>query len=114
MVSSYGLNQFSKEMKPNEAMGGNRQMNRQTRIFDRQPSGQAGLFVILGICSGLRVATHSELNSTQSWIGLIFLCKNHKPVPHFFSAPTQTNSTKFNIQPYFNQTGRFMLQIGSK
>ena len=54
-------------------------------------------------------------NSTQSWVGLIFLCKpqNHKATPHqtvchFFSAPTQPNSTKFSMQPYFNLTRRFM------
>ena len=29
-------------------------------------------------------------------------------VSHFISAPTQPNSTKFSIQPYFNQTRRFM------
>ena len=36
---------------------------------------------------------------------------NHKPHqtnPHFFSAPTQPNSTKFSMQPYFNPTRRFM------
>ena len=37
---------------------------------------------------------------------------NHKPKPqtvrHFYSAPTQPNSTKFSMQPYFNPTRRFM------
>ena len=59
-------------------------------------------------------------NSTR--VGLIFL-RNHKPnqnykpnqtVRHFFSAPTQPNSTKFSMQPYYNQTRRFMQnKIGS-
>ena len=37
---------------------------------------------------------------------------NHKTktttVRHFFSAPTQPNSTKFSMQPYFNPTRKFM------
>ena len=51
----------------------------------------------------------TQLNSTQSWVGLIFL-RNHttKTDPHFFSAPTRPNSTKFSMQPYFNSTRRFM------
>ena len=64
----------------------------------------------------------TQLNSTQSWVSLIFLWKpqttNHKPqnqtVSHFISAPTQPNSTKFSMQPYFNPTRRFMpKKIGS-
>ena len=51
----------------------------------------------------------TQLNSTQSWVGLIFLRNhNHKTVSHFISAPTQSNSTKFSMQPYFNPTRRFM------
>ena len=53
----------------------------------------------------------TQLNSTQSWVILIFLCKNQtttKTVSHFISAPTQPNSTKFSMQPYFNPTRRFM------
>ena len=63
----------------------------------------------------------TQLNSTHSWVGLIFLRKprnhNHKttkPQPQtetvhkFFSAPTQPNLTKFSIQLYFNPTRRFL------
>ena len=32
----------------------------------------------------------------------------NQTVHHFFSAPTQPNSTKFSTQPYFNSTRRFM------
>ena len=34
--------------------------------------------------------------------------QNHKTDPHFFSAPTQPNSTKFSMQHYFNPTRRLM------
>ena len=53
-------------------------------------------------------------NSTQSWVALVFL-RNHtttepqnQTIHHFFSAPTQPNSTKFSMQPYFNPIRRFM------
>ena len=37
-----------------------------------------------------------------------------KTDPHFFSAPSQPNSTKFSMQPYFIPTRRFMQKkIGS-
>ena len=52
----------------------------------------------------------TQLNSTQSRVSLIFLWKttNHnQTVSHFISAPTQPNSTKFSMQPYFNPTRRF-------
>ena len=58
----------------------------------------------------LIVAT-TQLNSTQSWVGLIFLrnhTTNRKTVRYFISAPTQPNPTKFSMQPYFNPTRRFM------
>ena len=66
--------------------------------------------------NNINIAT-TQLNSTQSWVGLIFLWEpqpqttkpqNHKTVSHFISAPTQPNSTKFSMQPYFNPTRRFM------
>ena len=58
---------------------------------------------------------HNQLNS--SWLSLIFVRnhnhttpKNHKPSVIFFSATTQPNSTKFNMQSFFNPTRRFMPQ----
>ena len=57
----------------------------------------------------LRLFATTQLNSTQSWVGLIFLCRTTTTtVRHFFSAPTQPNSTKFRMQPCFNPTRRFM------
>ena len=57
-----------------------------------------------------------QTKSTQPRV--IFLCKTkpqlNRTVRHFFSAPTQLNSTKFSMQPYFNPTRRFMpKKIGS-
>ena len=48
--------------------------------------------MLLEICGG---AFLDQLTTTQT-------------VRHFLSAPTQPNSTKFSIQPYFNPTRRFM------
>merc|ERR1712128_251772 len=54
-------------------------------------------------------------NSTRPRVGLaLFSYGNHnhkttnQTVSHFFSAPTQPNSTKFSMQPYFNPTRRIM------
>ena len=51
---------------------------------------------------------HTQLNSTQSWVSLIFLrnhITNHEPqnqrVSHFIS-------TKLSMHPYFNPTRRFL------
>ena len=51
---------------------------------------------------------HTQLNSTQSWVSLIFLrnhTTNHEPqnqrVSHFIS-------TKLSMHPYFNPTRRFL------
>ena len=51
----------------------------------------------------------TQLNSTQSWVSLIFLCKpqttnQNQTVSLFISAPTQPNSTKFSMQPYVSAT----------
>ena len=48
------------------------------------------------------------LKSTQSWLGLIFLCKPQNQTVHdFFSTSTKPNSAKFGMRPYFN----FQLEI---